>query len=75
VETTILKAKNNLSELLRRVEKGETIVIRRGRRGPAFRIVPHREPASRTLEPNPGWKNAISYRDRDIWETEWREED
>lgn len=42
METTILKAKNNLSSLLRKAEAGEPVYIQRGRKGPRFRIVPER---------------------------------
>lgn len=42
------EAKTNLSSLLERVESGEEIVIRRGRK-PVARLVPYREPASRPL--------------------------
>ncbi len=73
VETTVLKAKNNLSELLRRAERGEEVIIRRGPKGRAFRVSPVRERARRTLAPNPRWVQAIAYKDEDIWASEWRE--
>jgi antitoxin (DNA-binding transcriptional repressor) of toxin-antitoxin stability system len=74
METTVLKAKNNLSLLLRKVEKGEEVLIRRGSRGTKFRIVRVEEPVTRTLDPDPRLKNLIAYRDEDIWESEWKAE-
>jgi antitoxin (DNA-binding transcriptional repressor) of toxin-antitoxin stability system len=75
METTVLQAKSRLSELLRRVERGEEVVIRRGRNGPGFRIVRERRRAARSLEPDPEWKRSIAYRDEDIWASEWKDED
>ncbi len=72
METTVLKAKNHLSELLRKAEEGEEVLIRRGRKGRLFKIVPVREPTRRTLEPSPDWKGAICYKDEDIWASEWK---
>jgi prevent-host-death family protein len=75
VETTVLKAKNRLSELMRRAERGEEVIIRRGPNGKAFRLAPV-EPfeTPRTLDPNPRWQKAIAYRDEDLFESEWQEE-
>ncbi len=69
--TTVFKARNSLSDLLRRVEQGEEVIIRRGAKGPAFRIVRQDLPARRTLKPNPAWKGRIRYSDADIWASEW----
>ena len=76
METTVLKAKNQLSELLRRAERGEEIIIRRGPKGKAFRLSPV-EPREnlRSLEPDPAWKDAIVYRDEDLFASEWRDEE
>jgi prevent-host-death family protein len=74
METTVLQAKNHLSELLRKAEAGEEVLIRRGRRGRLFRIVPVADAPARTLVPNPKWKGAIAYRDEDIWASEWKED-
>ncbi len=73
MEITVLKAKNSLSELLRRVELGEEVVIRRGAKGPSFRIIPAESAAKRTLEPDSRWKKKISFKDEDIWASEWTE--
>ncbi|MEN9813833.1 MAG: hypothetical protein RL479_2519 [Verrucomicrobiota bacterium] len=73
METTVLKAKNNLSDLLRRAERGEEIIIRRGPRGRAFRLSPVRERSRRSLTPNPRWVQGIAFKDEDIWASEWRE--
>ena len=75
METTVLKAKNNLSELLRRAERGEEILIRRGVRGSLFKIVPVPAQKGRSLEPNPEWVEAIRFRDEDIWASEWKDEE
>jgi hypothetical protein len=75
VETTVLKAKNSLSLLLRKAEKGEEVLIRRGSSGTRFRIVRVEEPVKRTLEPDPRWKNRIAFKDEDVWESEWKEEE
>lgn len=75
VKVTVLKAKNNLSLLLRRAEAGELVYIQRGRKGTRFRIVPEREPSKRSLEADPLWKGKIAYQDEAIWESEWQEED
>lgn len=74
MESTVLEAKNNLSQLLRRAEAGEPVFIRRGRKGPRFRIVPETRNEDRSLEPNPKWASAIRYDDQAIWESEWKEE-
>lgn len=74
METTVLKAKNRLSLLLRAAESGEEVVIRRGKGGPAFRIVPVRPAPRRTLAADPRWKRAIAYSDEDIWASEWEGE-
>jgi antitoxin (DNA-binding transcriptional repressor) of toxin-antitoxin stability system len=75
METTILKAKNNLSQLLHKVESGEEVIIRRGVKGPMFRIIAHKEPMQRTLDPDPGWKKEIAYKEEDIWASEWNNEE
>jgi prevent-host-death family protein len=74
METTVLKAKNQLSSLLRAAERGEEVVIRKGRNGPAFRLVPVRGGGKRTLAPDPRWKGAVRYTDEDIWASEWEPE-
>jgi antitoxin (DNA-binding transcriptional repressor) of toxin-antitoxin stability system len=74
VDLTVLKAKSNLSSLLRRAEAGEPVFIRRGRKGPRFRIVPERDTPKRVIEANPQWKGKIVYADEAIWESEWRED-
>ena len=73
METTVLAARNSLSALLRRVEQGEEVVIRRGR-GPqakAFRLIVVEPPRRRTLRADPRWKGKIAYKDEDIWASEW----
>jgi prevent-host-death family protein len=75
METTVLKAKNHLSELLRKAEEGEEVLIRRGRKGRLFRIVAVRETVRRELTPNPDWLGKIDYSDADIWSSEWSEEE
>ena len=70
----MLKAKNNLSLLLRKVEAGEDVMIRRGTKGAKFRIIRAEEPVKRTLDPDPRFKNLIAFEDEDIWESEWKEE-
>jgi len=74
MDLTILKAKNNLSSLLRRAEAGEAVYIRRGRKGTRFRIVPEGEAVKRTFEADPVWKGKVTYGDEAIWESEWEEE-
>ncbi len=75
METTVLKAKNNLSSLLRRAEAGEPVYIKRGHKGMRFQIVPERDQLKRSLEADPLWKGKIAYQDEAIWESEWREEE
>ena len=70
-----MKAKSNLSELLRKAENGEEVLIRRGRKGKLFRIIPVHDDIKRSLQVNPRWKEAIRYNDEDIWESEWKEEE
>ena len=74
MEMTVLQAKNHLSELLRRAESGEEVLIRRGRRGKVFRIAPVPSSPKRSLAVNPKWKKGIHYQDADIWASEWEEE-
>lgn len=74
MDFTVLKAKNNMSAILRRAEAGEPVYIRRGKKGPRFRIVPEREGLKRILEPDPNWRGKVTYDDEAIWESEWREE-
>jgi antitoxin (DNA-binding transcriptional repressor) of toxin-antitoxin stability system len=75
METTVLKAKNQLSELLRRAELGEEVIIRRGAGGKAFRLAPvEPAPQRRTLDPDPAWSGRIAYRDEDLFESEWRDD-
>jgi len=71
MDTTVLKAKSNLSSLLRRAEAGEAVFIRRGRKGPRFRILLEGEVPKRNLEADPQWKGKIAYEDEAIWESEW----
>jgi len=75
METTVLKARNSLSLLLRKAEKGEEVLIRRGGSGPRFRIVRVEEPVKRTLDPDPRWKHRIAFKDEDVWASEWKEEE
>jgi antitoxin (DNA-binding transcriptional repressor) of toxin-antitoxin stability system len=72
MEATVLKAKNTLSLLLHKAEHGEEVVIRRGRNGARFRIVPVKASARRTLTPAPRWKGRIAYTDEAVWESEWK---
>ncbi len=74
METTVLQAKNHFSKLLRQAERGERVVIRRGRGGKAFLLSAVETPASRTLNPNPRWSGKIKFKDTDIWASEWRDE-
>lgn len=74
METTVLKAKNNLSVLLRAAEQGREVIIRRGRNGAAFKIVLLDQKKLRTLKPDPRWKGKIAYKDEDMWASEWSEE-
>ena len=71
METTVLKAKNKLSELLRAAESGEEVIIRRGRKGQAFKLVPITEEIVRNLDPDPRWYGKVIYKDEDIWASEW----
>lgn len=75
MEVTVHKAKTQLSALLKRAEKGEEVIIRRGTYGPGFclSMLPEDRP-KRILESKPEWKHKIKYRDEDIWESEWEEE-
>ena len=75
METTVLKAKNHLSELLRKAESGEEVLIRRGRNGKLFRITPVQDNTKRTLVANPIWKNKIRFKEEDIWASEWKDEE
>lgn len=75
METTVLKAKNNLSLLLRKAEQGEEVLIRRGGSGMRFRIVRVDEPVKRTLAPDPRWKDRIAFKDEDVWASEWKDEE
>lgn len=74
MEYNVLQAKTALSDLLRRVEAGESVVIRRGKKGPRFRIVADVRPLRRSLDPEPRWKGKIAYDDAAIWESEWRDD-
>lgn len=74
MEVTVLVAKNRLSELLRRAERGEEVLIRRGRKGDLFRLSPAKPKVRRTLTPDPRWAGKISYTDESIWESEWKDE-
>jgi antitoxin (DNA-binding transcriptional repressor) of toxin-antitoxin stability system len=74
METTVLAAKNQLSKLLRHAERGEQVIIRRGRRGAAFQLVALAGGGERTLKPDPRWARAIRFRDTDIWASEWKDE-
>jgi antitoxin (DNA-binding transcriptional repressor) of toxin-antitoxin stability system len=73
METTVLSARNQLSALLRRAENGEEVIIRRGR-GPearAFQVIALCPASGRSLKPDPRWAGKISFRDEDIWASEW----
>ena len=70
----MLKAKNNLSQLLRMAENGEDVFIRRGTHGTRFRIVRVEAAEKRNLSPDPRWKNRIVFKEQDIWESEWKDE-
>jgi antitoxin (DNA-binding transcriptional repressor) of toxin-antitoxin stability system len=72
MEATVLKAKNNLSQLLHKAEQGETVIIRRGRNGERFQIVPLKKNKRRTLTPAPQWKGRLTYTDEAVWESEWK---
>jgi antitoxin (DNA-binding transcriptional repressor) of toxin-antitoxin stability system len=72
MEATVLKAKNTLSLLLHKAEQGEEVVIRRGRNGARFRIVPVKPGTRRTLAPAPQWKGRVAYTDEAVWESEWK---
>jgi antitoxin (DNA-binding transcriptional repressor) of toxin-antitoxin stability system len=73
METTVLAARSQLSALLRRAQNGEEVIIRRGS-GPearAFQLIALRSEGGRSLEPDPCWAGKISFRDDDIWASEW----
>lgn len=72
METTVLKAKTELSKLLRHAERGEQVIIRRGRGGKAFQLTALGSSAGRNLKPNPNWAGKIKFRDADIWASEWK---
>jgi antitoxin (DNA-binding transcriptional repressor) of toxin-antitoxin stability system len=74
METTVLAAKNQLSKLLRHAERGEQVIIRRGRRGTAFQLIALTGDGERTLMPDPRWARAIKFRDADVWASEWKDE-
>lgn len=74
METTVLQAKNSLSKLLRQAERGEQVIIRRGRGGRAFLLTAAEVPAARTLAPNPRWAGKIKFKDDDVWASEWSAE-
>lgn len=74
MDTTVHKAKSDLSALLRRAEAGETVYIRRGRNGPRFRITLESPPPKRNLTADPQWKGKVAYEDEAIWESEWQED-
>jgi antitoxin (DNA-binding transcriptional repressor) of toxin-antitoxin stability system len=73
METTVLKAKTELSKLLRHAERGEQVIIRRGRGGKAFQLTALGGGANRTLKPDPRWAGKIKFRDADIWASEWKD--
>lgn len=75
METTVLEAKNRLSDLLRKAETGQEVIVRRGARGPRFRTVPLAPAAKRTLAQDPRCKGKIAYKDEDVWASEWKEEE
>ncbi len=74
MEVTVHKAKTQLSALLKKVEEGESVFIRRGVYGQAFRIVAVENPPARCLEPVAEWKAQTSVSDEALWESEWDEE-
>ena len=75
MEATVLKAKNNLSLLLHKAERGEDVFIRRGHHVARFRIVPVKQAIRRTLSPAPQWKGRLSYTDEAVWESEWKSDE
>lgn len=72
METTVLQAKNQLSKLLRCAERGEEVIIRRGRGGKAFQLKAVEVNQRRTLKPDPRWGPKIKFRDADIWASKWK---
>jgi antitoxin (DNA-binding transcriptional repressor) of toxin-antitoxin stability system len=74
METTVLQAKNQLSKLLRHAERGDDVIIRRGKGGRAFRLVALGAVSPRTLKPDARWAGKITFRDKDIWASEWKDE-
>lgn len=74
MDVTVLKAKSNLSALLRKAEAGEPVYIRRGRKGARFRIVPEQALPRRTLAADPQWQGQVAYEDEAIWESEWSDD-
>lgn len=72
---TVYQAKTNLSNLLHEAEKGEEVLIQRGKKGTLFKILPVPDAPARCMEPLPEWKTATRYEDKDILESEWTEED
>ena len=74
VETTVLQAKNQLSKLLRHAERGEEVIIRRGKGGKAFQLTALAVASRRSLKPNARWVQTIKFRDEDIWASEWKDE-
>jgi antitoxin (DNA-binding transcriptional repressor) of toxin-antitoxin stability system len=74
METTVHKAKTQLSALLKKAEEGEEVLIRRGLYGKAFKIVPIDEKPARCLEPLSEWMSRTSFEDESVWESEWETE-
>ncbi len=76
METTVFAARNQLSALLRLAERGEEVIIRRGR-GPSaksFRLIAVDAAPPRTLTPDPRWAGQVVYRDADLFASEWQDE-
>lgn len=74
METTVLEAKNQLSKLLRHAERGEQVIIRRGKGGKAFQLTALGAGTRRTLKPDERWTGKIKFRDADIWASEWKDQ-
>jgi len=63
---SIRDAKNRLSELARKVEAGETIVVTRNGQ-PVLDLVPHRNKGGSDLEAGRRWMEARGYSPEDTW--------
>ena len=74
METTVLQAKNQFSLLLRQAERGEEVIIRRGKGGQAFRLTAIIPSTRRVLTPDVRWARKVKFRDEDVWASEWKDE-